>query len=882
MKKILVYILTLMILLSSVTALHVSDTTLQDDPGAVTGQFTIKNDGDYPLINISLATDAAAKYGITFENVPSELDLDESVQVTVKGTITDDLTTIAEKVADITVSAIGVETSPSSSSPLFIPDLDEPIDDAPETVTLTGSLEIITTPESATVFLDGVEQGTSPYTISNLTLGTYTVLLTLDGHENHTDTVIILEGDNTLNITLNEIVVVDRCAEIEEEMQITNINLGVTIRMINTLPSMFSPTMLLSAFSNGLAQAETLETEARSLDCSNDYTLENLLQERFDQINNIIDGGVSSSKANTLLDMRSELFASAQEFGFTLNVELTGSVEISTTPSDATVYLNDVDMGQTTITIHNIDLGLYDLRIELDGYQDHEEQIEITQAMLTMDIALDEIIFGALTVITTPSGATLTLDGVAQGTTPITIADLEIGSYNTTLTLTGYESFSTTVDVLEGNNNLHVNLIVDNGTPSTNETGSLAVTTTPIGATVSLDGVEKGTSPITITDIALGTYTLDVTLAGYDDITDTIEIFEGANTVDVTLTEITGNGTTTYHPVTETANLNMGRTSQLEIERLKVQCGDGSRESIGNGDTVDDVKPGDTCELTFYVYNNFKGSTDIDMYDVSIEVEGDEEVGEDDTDVDIDAGDRELITLEVYVDEDAERTTEDVIIDVYGRDSDDNLHRDEWTIQFRIRPDKHKLDLKSVSVSPKDVSVCSSNTVTITAKVENSGLRDEDDVVVEFNIPSLSFNKEVTGSIDEDDYRTFSVSIPVPKDTSAKTHTVTVKTYYDTNEFSDTKTTSFVVKSCGSGSNNLKVIGNKKSTTLTPKIDTTARDNTLYSQPIATEPKEGFMDGTGYAVLLILSNLIVVGLLVVLGIALVKNIKGDQPPKGLY
>ncbi|MBW3019468.1 hypothetical protein KY329_04780, partial [Candidatus Woesearchaeota archaeon] len=86
MKKILIYILTIMILLGSASALHVSDATLQDDPGAVTGKFTIQNDGDYPLVNISVATDAAAKYGISFENVPSELDIDESAQVTVKGT----------------------------------------------------------------------------------------------------------------------------------------------------------------------------------------------------------------------------------------------------------------------------------------------------------------------------------------------------------------------------------------------------------------------------------------------------------------------------------------------------------------------------------------------------------------------------------------------------------------------------------------------------------------------------------------------------------------------------------------------------------------------------------------------------------------------------
>ena len=57
------------------------------------------------------------------------------------------------------------------------------------------------------------------------------------------------------------------------------------------------------------------------------------------------------------------LLESAAEFDYNLNVELTGSVEVITTPSDATVYLDDEDKGISPLTIHNLELGFYDLRI---------------------------------------------------------------------------------------------------------------------------------------------------------------------------------------------------------------------------------------------------------------------------------------------------------------------------------------------------------------------------------------------------------------------------------------------------------------------------------------------------------------------------------------
>jgi hypothetical protein len=58
-------------------------------------------------------------------------------------------------------------------------------------------------------------------------------------------------------------------------------------------------------------------------------------------------------------------------------------------------------------------------------------------------------------------------------------------------------------------------------------TGSVSITTTPAGATVFIDGVQKGISPLTIPDITQGGHTLKVMMNGYVDIMAPVAITAG-------------------------------------------------------------------------------------------------------------------------------------------------------------------------------------------------------------------------------------------------------------------------------------------------------------------------------------------------------------------
>jgi hypothetical protein len=58
-------------------------------------------------------------------------------------------------------------------------------------------------------------------------------------------------------------------------------------------------------------------------------------------------------------------------------------------------------------------------------------------------------------------------------------------------------------------------------------TGSFSVTTTPAGATVFIDGVQRGISPAVIPDLAPGAHTLLIRMNGYADLTVPVTITAG-------------------------------------------------------------------------------------------------------------------------------------------------------------------------------------------------------------------------------------------------------------------------------------------------------------------------------------------------------------------
>lgn len=103
MKRLL-WIFALMLCITSAFALQVDNAVIRDDPGSASATFTITNDEDYRIKQLSISTDADSDYSIAFGSYPSELAKDDSLTVTVTGDIPDDMGTALTKIGTITVT----------------------------------------------------------------------------------------------------------------------------------------------------------------------------------------------------------------------------------------------------------------------------------------------------------------------------------------------------------------------------------------------------------------------------------------------------------------------------------------------------------------------------------------------------------------------------------------------------------------------------------------------------------------------------------------------------------------------------------------------------------------------------------------------------------
>ena len=116
---------------------------------------------------------------------------------------------------------------------------------------------------------------------------------------------------------------------------------------------------------------------------------------------------------------------------------------------------------------------------------------------------------GAVTVITRPAGAHVTIDGDARGVTPLTIA-LSPGAHTLSVR-NGDEERVVPVTVTAGGD--IVRDLEMNAAAPLAVFGGVSIATDPPGARVTVDGQLAGTSPVTLDELAVGEHTIVVASA---------------------------------------------------------------------------------------------------------------------------------------------------------------------------------------------------------------------------------------------------------------------------------------------------------------------------------------------------------------------------------
>jgi hypothetical protein len=159
---------------------------------------------------------------------------------------------------------------------------------------------------------------------------------------------------------------------------------------------------------------------------------------------------------------------------------------------------------------------------------------------------------GRLLVRSTPSGASVSVDGVARGVTPLALRELPFGTRDVSIERRGYirETRKVTISKARPARTLEVRLSAEAasavpapkpsgtgaprpGTPATlgkpaaSATGGLSVDSRPSGASVTINGKPSGTTPLAIGDLAPGEYRIVMSLKGFRNFTTTVRVVAG-------------------------------------------------------------------------------------------------------------------------------------------------------------------------------------------------------------------------------------------------------------------------------------------------------------------------------------------------------------------
>lgn len=227
----------------------------------------------------------------------------------------------------------------------------------------------------------------------------------------------------------------------------------------------------------------------------------------------------------------SDIAGFVKQVSFSVTV---GSVTITSTPTGARIYIDDIDTQHITPeTLPNITQGDHTYKLVLTGYRDSIGNFTITAGETTTisTVTLMQRV-GTLKFFSTPSGATISIGGVSKGTTTVSgliVSNLPIGSTDYVATLTGYDTYNGTEVVIENVTTSITAILV----PTTSGKGSLFIETTPPGAEIFIDGIDKLlVTPQTFTGIDIGDHhTYVLTLSGYNTISDIFTITENNTTI---------------------------------------------------------------------------------------------------------------------------------------------------------------------------------------------------------------------------------------------------------------------------------------------------------------------------------------------------------------
>lgn len=194
------------------------------------------------------------------------------------------------------------------------------------------------------------------------------------------------------------------------------------------------------------------------------------------------------------------------------------AVTITSDPPGASLSIDRMPVGTTPLNT-TLQHGKHLIKLELRDFETEFRTIEVGAAPILENIRLTPITSTVL-VRSTPPGATVSRDGANIGVTPLLIPEIAIGKYRIDMTLSGYKPQQHELNI-SGNTPQRINAEL------ISSSAALAVKSTPSGASVAVNGIFRGSTPIEVDKIQEGQSSLEVTAEGYAPYKEQVQLAAG-------------------------------------------------------------------------------------------------------------------------------------------------------------------------------------------------------------------------------------------------------------------------------------------------------------------------------------------------------------------
>ncbi len=187
----------------------------------------------------------------------------------------------------------------------------------------------------------------------------------------------------------------------------------------------------------------------------------------------------------------------------------TTELYVSSDPAGASCVVGGVPRGPTPVTISGLPAGETLVILNRPGYREARRTVSLTAGTRrTLDVPMEPL-RGLVLIHATPPGTLVTLNGAERGRAPLLLGEIPFGTHRLRFQA-------------QGHLDLEQELIIDSRIPVRVDaalrpsTATLEIHSQPEGATVRVDQLDRGQTPVIVDRIPAGTRSLSLHMDGYE------------------------------------------------------------------------------------------------------------------------------------------------------------------------------------------------------------------------------------------------------------------------------------------------------------------------------------------------------------------------------